>query len=75
MELEDKVLIFSKEEFEFNRTSQNCYSLNFNMENKNIYISKIIDFNLIKLIYDLNTDIYAHLLIKHYQNKFHQIHQ
>jgi hypothetical protein len=58
MEFEDKVLLFSKEEFQFNRTQKNHYTLNFNMENKNIYISKIIDFNLIKLIYDLNSDIY-----------------
>jgi hypothetical protein len=64
MELEDKILIFSKEEFEFNRTQKNHYSLNFNMENKNIYISKIIDFNLIKLIYDLNTDIYEKVEMK-----------
>ena len=64
MELEEKILIFSKEEFEFNRTSKNCYSLNFNMENKNIYISKIIDFSLIKLIYDLNTDIYEKVEMK-----------
>jgi hypothetical protein len=28
------------------------------MENNNIILSKIIDFNLIKLIYDLNNDIY-----------------
>lgn len=59
MELgEDKALLFNKEGFEFNRSSKNNYTLNFNMENKNIYISKIIDFNLIKLIYDLNSDIY-----------------
>jgi hypothetical protein len=28
------------------------------MENKSIILSKIIDFNLVKLIYDLNSDIY-----------------
>jgi hypothetical protein len=52
-----KTIIF-KEGFLFIRNNNNNYSLSFQMENNNIVLSKIIDFNLIKLIYDLNSDIY-----------------
>jgi len=51
-------ILYSKEGFTFVKNSKNNYSLTFQMENKSIIISKIIDFNLIKLIYDLNSDIY-----------------
>jgi hypothetical protein len=34
------------------------------MENKNIVMSEIIDFNLIKLIYDLNPDVYEKVSIE-----------
>jgi uncharacterized protein YkvS len=42
----------------FTKLSDKKYSLDFSMENKNIIMANIIDFNLIKLIYDLNGDIY-----------------
>ena len=54
----DTVILYSKEGFTFIRKQKNDYSLTFQMENNNIILSKIIDFNLIKLIYDLNSDIY-----------------
>jgi hypothetical protein len=50
--------IYSKEGFVFKKNEQNNYSLFFHMENNDIILSKIIDFNLFKLIYDLNNDIY-----------------
>jgi hypothetical protein len=56
MSLETK--LFEKEGFIFTQIKKNNYKIDFTMENKNIILSKIIDFNLIKLIYDLNTDIY-----------------
>jgi hypothetical protein len=34
------------------------------MENNHIILSKIIDFNLVKLIYDLNVDIYEKVNLK-----------
>ena len=46
--------IYSKEGFVFKKNEQNNYSLFFHMENNDIILSKIIDFNLFKLIYDLN---------------------
>jgi hypothetical protein len=51
-------ILYSKEGFTFAKNSKNSYSLNFQIENKSIILSKIIDFNLVKLIYDLNGDIY-----------------
>jgi hypothetical protein len=60
MESEESVL-FIKDGFEFKRLGKGKYTLNFSMENKNIYIQKIIDFNLIKLIYDLNNDVYEYI--------------
>lgn len=50
--------LYSKEGFVFIKNEKNNYSLTFEMENNDIILSKIIDFNLVKLIYDLNNDIY-----------------
>ena len=51
-------ILYSKDGFTFAKNSKNNYSLTFQMENKSIILSKIIDFSLVKLIYDLNADIY-----------------
>jgi hypothetical protein len=56
--------LFNKEGFEFSRVSKNHYRLTFDMENKNIILSQIIDFSLIKLIYDLNSDVYEKVNIE-----------
>ena len=56
--MSENSLLYSKEGFEFTKIKNNNYSLVFDMENNNIIMSKIIDFNLLKLIYDLNGDIY-----------------
>ena len=75
----DPVVLYSKEGFIFTRNEKNNYSLSFSIQNNSIVLSKIIDFNLIKLIYDLNNDVYekydmniineneatANLLMKH----------
>jgi len=53
-----EAILFEKDGFIFSRVKKNNYKLNFSMENNNIILSKIIDFNLIKLIYDLNGDVY-----------------
>ena len=62
MDLE--TVLFDKDGFKFARVMKNHYRLTFSMENKNIIISKIIDFNLIKLIYDLNPDVYEKVNIE-----------
>ncbi len=51
-------ILYSKEGFTFAKIKKNNYSLTFQMENKSIVLSQIIDFSLVKLIYDLNGDIY-----------------
>ena len=51
-------VLYAKEGFTFKKNDINNYSLSFVMQNNNIILSKIIDFNLVKLIYDLNSDIY-----------------
>jgi len=58
---EDIVELFNKENCIFKRYGVNKYILDYEMENKNIYMEKIIDFSLIQLIYNLNPDIYEHI--------------
>jgi len=56
--------LFDKDGFQFSRVKKNNYKIAFFMENSNIILSKIIDFNLIKLIYDLNGDVYEKVSIE-----------
>jgi hypothetical protein len=56
--MDSETVLFDKDGFKFCRVKKNHYRLAFNMENKNIVLSNIIDFSLIKLIYDLNHDVY-----------------
>ncbi len=51
-------ILYSKEGFTFAKIKKNNYVLNFKMENNTFFLSNIIDFSLVKLIYDLNGDIY-----------------
>jgi hypothetical protein len=56
--------LYSKEGFNFVKNSKNDYSLTFHMENNSIILAKVIDFNLVKLIYSLNNDIYEKINIE-----------
>lgn len=58
LEMDNKNVIFNKDKFKFTRNKHNNYTLEFIIENNNIEVPKIIDFNLTKLIFSLNTDIY-----------------
>ena len=62
------VTLFDKDGFKFSCIKKNHYSLTFTMENNKIVLSKIIDFNLIKLIYDLNPDVYEKVNIETLNN-------
>jgi hypothetical protein len=62
--MDEQIVLYSKEGFDFIKNKKNNYSLFFNIENKNIIMERIIDFTLIKLIYDLNSDIYEKVNIK-----------
>lgn len=59
--IKEETEIFTKENCTFTKSGKYNYKLYFDIENKNIYITKLINFSLIKLIYDLNPDIYDNL--------------
>jgi hypothetical protein len=61
--MDDNKILYTKEGFNFVKNAKNNYSLKFNMENSQIMIANIIDFSLVKLIYDLNSDIYEKVQI------------
>ena len=50
--------LYDKHGFAFLKHADRQYSLSFCMENKCIDLAKIVDFPLVKLIYELNADIY-----------------
>jgi hypothetical protein len=56
--MSENISLYSKEGFEFNKIKENNYKLVFDIENQNIVLPKIVDFSLLKLIYELNKDIY-----------------
>jgi hypothetical protein len=62
--MDQSTILFDKEGFCFARISKNQYKLTFSMENEHIVLSKVIDFELIKLIYDLNPDVYEKVVIE-----------
>jgi hypothetical protein len=62
--MDSENILFNKDGFTFVCIKKNHYKLQFNMENNNIILSKIIDFSLIKLIYDLNPDVYEKVNIE-----------
>ena len=66
--MDQEILLFDKDGFKFSRLKKNHYNLIFTMENNNIVLSKIIDFGLIKLIYDLNPDVYEKVNIETLNN-------
>jgi hypothetical protein len=66
-------IIYLKDGLLFKCVNKNKYSLNFNMVNDNILLSEIINFDLIKLIYDLNSDIYEKVSITKTNNDDREI--
>jgi hypothetical protein len=56
--MNNETILLEKDGFKFYKTKDNEYYSIFCLNNTNIILSQIIDFNLMKLIYDLNTDIY-----------------
>jgi hypothetical protein len=60
----DSEILFEKDGLKFIKIKKNTYNLVFSMENNNIILSKIIDFNLVNLIYELNKDIYEKVNVK-----------
>jgi len=60
----DSKIIYEKDGMKFTKLENKKYSLDFSIENKNILMANIVDFSLIKLIYDLNGDIYERVEFK-----------
>jgi hypothetical protein len=58
MENNEPIILFNKDGFTFTRKSEHNYKINLSMTNNNILLDKLIDFGIMKLIYDLNPDIY-----------------
>ena len=56
-ELQEKTIIFEKEGFQFFKKNSK-YCCTFSMINNNIYLPSIINFELLKIIYSLNPDIF-----------------
>jgi hypothetical protein len=68
METEYKV-IMEKEGMKFARTSKNHYQMIFSIQNKTIHLPSIINFDLVKFIYDLNPDIYEKVHLEKINSK------
>ena len=57
-----KVLV-EKNGMKFVKLEKNKYNLFYSIENKNINLEPLINFDLIKLIYELNPDIYEKVVL------------
>jgi len=51
-------LIFKQHDFHLFKEASNKYSFGINVHNDLLHLPTIVDFNLLKLIYDLNGDVY-----------------
>lgn len=52
------IILFDKDGLVFKKIKDKHYNLSFVISNNNIILSKIIDFPFMKLIYQLNPDVY-----------------
>ena len=57
-------VLFEKDNMKFTKITDKKYCMTFSMENQNIVLANVIDINLIKLIYDLNPDVYESVLLE-----------
>uniref|UniRef100_A0A6C0IF83 START domain-containing protein n=1 Tax=viral metagenome TaxID=1070528 RepID=A0A6C0IF83_9ZZZZ len=51
--------IYEKDGFKFEKLKDNAFNLIFDVENSKLALPSLINFDLVKLIYDLNSDIYV----------------
>jgi hypothetical protein len=59
----DDSILFKNKDIVINRVCKNNYTIKYNMENNHIILSKILDFNIIRLVYDLNKDFFENIQI------------
>jgi hypothetical protein len=58
MDNSEPLILCKKNDFIFRRKSEHNYEINLSMKNNHILLDQLVDFGLMKLIYDLNPDIY-----------------
>jgi hypothetical protein len=51
-------ILFEKDGFFMVKEDSNCFNISFSIQKSKIYLENVIHFDLIKLIYDLNPDIF-----------------
>jgi hypothetical protein len=64
MEHVNSKVLFEKDNMKFTKITDKKYCMAFSIENQNIILANVIDVNLIKLIYDLNPDVYESVLLE-----------
>jgi len=57
-------ILFTKEDFKFIKVNESSYEVYFTLENNNIYLDEVFGIPFIKLIYDLNQDIFEKMDMK-----------
>jgi len=58
MQEKKEIIFFDKNTLRISKTQDEEYHMQCEIENKNLILEKIIDFEMMKLVYDLNKDIY-----------------
>ena len=58
MSNDKSVLLFEKDELIFKKIKERHYNLTFTISNDRILLAKVVDFPFMKLIYELNPDVY-----------------
>ncbi len=61
-------ILFEKDGFCMIKENSNCFKISFEIQNTKIYLENIIHFDLIKLVYDLNPDIFETIDFKKSEN-------
>ena len=59
--MDKPIVLFESNGFQFTKLKHNNYNASFSVENLKIHLAKIINFEFIQLIYNLNPDIYEYV--------------
>jgi hypothetical protein len=65
----DPIVLFNKDGLLFKKIKDHHYNLTFTISNEKIILSKVIDFPFIKLLYELNPDVYEYINLEIVNNK------
>jgi len=68
--MESKIIMENKKDnFTFTRVKKNEYEIKFTIQNNFIDLPSIINFDLLKLLYDLNKDIFSNITLEKINEK------